>query len=100
MLLRNRRLSLRQSFISKSSVNDENPFKVPVLNKFSIDFHIRLLKCVEEAKYLIPDENCDLELEKLDELPVEKKSSVFWITYLDHKGDEVSTEKKVYIRNF
>ena len=41
----------------------------------TFDFHLRLLKNIEGGRYLIPDENCSLETEKLDELSEEHKSS-------------------------
>ena len=34
----------------------------------TLDFCFRLLKNIEGGRYLIPDENCSLEVEKLDEL--------------------------------
>jgi UDP-3-O-acyl-N-acetylglucosamine deacetylase len=49
---------------------------------------------------LIPDENCNIEIEKLDEMPVEYKSSQYWLSYIDHRGIEVNTEKKSYIKHF
>jgi hypothetical protein len=36
---------------------------------------LRLLKNIEGGRYLIPDENCNIEIEKLDEIPDESKSS-------------------------
>ena len=48
----------------------------------------------------MPDENCSFEVEKLDEIPDEHKSSMYWITYTDHNGNEVKSEKKCYIKDF
>jgi hypothetical protein len=45
---------------------------------------LRLLKGIEGGRYLIPDENCNFEIEKLDEMPVEYKSSQYWLSYIDH----------------
>ena len=44
------------------------------------------------------DENC--KLESLDSVPDDKKSSVFWIQFLDHNGNKVMTDKKVWINDF
>ena len=65
-----------------------------------MDFQLRLLKDIEGGRYLIPDENCNIEVERLDEIPEEHKSSQYWVTYTDHNGKEVSTEKKAYIKHF
>jgi hypothetical protein len=71
-----------------------------IKQKFTFDIHFRLLKGIEGGRYLIPDENCNFEIEKLDEIPVEYKSSQYWLSYTDHRGFEVTTEKKSYIKNF
>jgi hypothetical protein len=42
---------------------------------FTLDIQFRLLKNIEGARYLIPEENCSFEVEKLDEIPIELKSS-------------------------
>lgn len=41
----------------------------------SLDIGFRLLKNITGGRYLIPDENCQIEAEKLDEIPDELKSS-------------------------
>jgi len=61
---------------------------------------LRLLKNIEGGRYLIPDENCNIEIEKLDEIPEERKSSQYWLTFTDHQGMEVRTEKRSYIKHF
>jgi len=69
-------------------------------NQVCLDIELRLLQNIEGAKYLIPDENCALELEKLDAIPVENKSSLFWLTYTNHFGSPITSEKKSYIEDF
>ena len=49
---------------------------------------------------MIPEENCNFEAEKLDEIPVEHKSSMFWFTFRDHNGSLVQTNKRAYIEHF
>jgi len=39
-------------------------------------------------------------VEKLDSIDEEHKSSQFWLSYTDHHGNEVKTEKKSYIQHF
>lgn len=72
----------------------------PILNTTKIDFNLRILRQIKGARYLIPDENCNFDAEKLDSIPEEFKSSVYWLSYTDHRGKEVKSEKKIYIRNF
>ena len=36
----------------------------------------------------------------LDEVPEDRKSSQYWLTFTDHQGMEVRTEKRTYIRHF
>ena len=53
----------------------------------TLDLQFRLLRDIEGARYLIPDENCTFDVEKLDSLTEEQKSSQYWLTYTDHRGD-------------
>jgi len=62
--------------------------------------HIRLLQNVEQGRYLIIDENCSFEPEKLDEVPVENKSSQYWLSLADHHGTVIQTKKRAYIEHF
>ena len=41
----------------------------------TLDVQLRCLKGLEGGRYLIPDENCTIEVEKLDEIDDEHKSS-------------------------
>ena len=50
----------------------------------TLDLQFRLLRDIEGARYLIPDENCTFDVEKLDSLTEEQKSSQYWLTYTDH----------------
>ena len=72
----------------------------PDKNLMTLDLQFRLLRDIEGARYLIPDENCTFDVEKLDTLTEEQKSSQFWFTYKDHKGNEQKTEKRSYLSNF
>ena len=87
----------RSSKTSSMSLDDYN-YKLG--GNTTLDFQLRLLKDIEGGRYLIPDENCNIEVERLDEIPEEHKSSQYWVTYADHNGKEVSTEKKAYIKHF
>jgi hypothetical protein len=91
--------SLKRGSKSTSATTLEE-FVYPVIQNSTIDFHLRLLKNIEGGRYLIPDENCNIEAEKLDEIPEERKSSQYWLTFTDHQGMEVCTEKRSYIKHF
>ena len=56
----------------------------PFVNQISIDLQFRVLRNIEGGRYLIPEENCNIETEKLDEIQEEHKSSMYWISYKDH----------------
>ena len=60
---------------------DEEPIETPYSENTTLDIHFRLFKDVEGSRYLIPDENCDIATEKLDELPEESKASTYWLEY-------------------
>jgi hypothetical protein len=66
----------------------------------SLDIGFRLVKNITGGRYLIPDENCLIETEKLDEIPDHLKSSQYWISYVDHHGKEILSEKRTYIKHF
>ena len=36
----------------------------------------------------------------MDEVPEERKSSIFWLTYTNHHGEIVQTEKRSWIEHF
>ena len=100
MLKRIKTNALASSFKSKGSQDDLSNFKVPIIPWCSIDLHIRLVKNIENGRYLIPDENCNFEAEKLDEIPVEHKSSQYWFSFKDHNNVQIQTKKKSYIEHF
>lgn len=52
------------------SGDDVEYYSHEIKEKISIDIHLRLLKDFQGGRYLIPDENCSIELEKLNEIPV------------------------------
>ena len=41
-----------------------------------------------------------MESLKLDDIPEERKSSLFWLRYTNHLGEEINTQKKAWIENF
>jgi hypothetical protein len=72
----------------------------PILNQAKIEFNLRILRQVQGGKFLVPDENCTFDQEKLDSIPEELKSSSYWITYTNHRGEEITSQKRIYNRNF
>ena len=97
-LLKANKKSLAGSLSSAGTVQEE--FITELRPDMSLDISLRLLKNITGGRYLIPEENCQIEVEKLDEIPDELKSSMYWMSYYDHHGKEVNTEKKAYIKNF
>jgi hypothetical protein len=91
--------SLKSGALSSASSNVET-YLTGIKPNLTLDLHFRLLKNVEGGRYLIPEENCFLEVEKLDEIPEEQKSSMYWITFTDHNGAEIASEKRSYIKHF
>ena len=90
-------LTKRGSKLSNSTVEE---YHFPIAANCSLDLHFRLLRNVEGGRYLIPDDNCNIEVEKLDEMDDEHKASQYWFSYIDHHGEEVTSEKKSYIKDF
>ena len=41
-----------------------------------------------------------METINLDELELDRKSTAYWISYSNHRGDKVVSEKKYWIENF
>lgn len=72
----------------------------PIQNNMKIELEFRVLKNIDGGCYLIPDENCTFDTEKLDSIPEEHKSSTYWVTYTNHNESEIQTVKKSYIRHF
>jgi len=63
------------------------------------ELQFRLLDNIQ-GEY-INETNCQqLETLNLDEVPEERKSSVYWLKYTNHEGEEVVTEKKAWIEHF
>ena len=81
-----------------SSQTTECP--TPISEKITLDINFRILRDIEGGRYLIPDENCTFDNEKLDEIPEEHKSSMYWMSYTDHHNELIESEKKSYIRHF
>ena len=59
--------------------------KIEIKNDISLDFQLRLLSNIDGV-YLTED-ICKVEI--LDTLKDEEKSSVFWLTFRNHLGEEV-----------
>jgi hypothetical protein len=96
--LKDTKKSLAGSLSSAGSAAEE--FITELRPNLSLDIQFRLLKNIKGGRYLIPDENCQIEAEKLDEIPDELKSSQYWVSYYDHHGKEVISEKRTYIKHF
>lgn len=75
------RTSLKSSGSSTAGSTNDNAYMTGIKPNLSLDLHFRLLKNIEGGRYLIPDENCSFEVEKLDEIDEEHKSSMYWITF-------------------
>lgn len=59
--------------------------------------HLRVLQNIDGV--YLTEETCKPEV--LEALANDnEKSSVFWLTYTDHKGNKVETERKVWIQHF
>ena len=64
-----------------------------------LELEFRLLNNVQGT--YINETNCqNLEALNLDEVPEERKSSLYWLTYTNHHGEVVQTEKKCWIEHF
>ena len=49
----------------------------------------------------INETNCTvMDQLNIDEVPDERKSSAYWISYRDHRGNEVVSEKRFWITHF
>jgi hypothetical protein len=68
-----------------------------VSEDFTLDLHLRVLQNIDGI--YLTEETCKPEI--LEALQNDnEKSSVFWLTYSDHNGKTIETEKKVWIQNF
>ena len=73
--------------------------KLPVQDTISLEIQLRVLKTVT-GTYLNPENCSNIDALNLDEVPIEQKSSQFWIQYTDHMGETICTEKKAWIDHF
>jgi Leucine-rich repeat (LRR) protein len=72
---------------------------IPIEANIKLEIGFRLFDNV--AGIYINDENCrQLDTLNLDDVPTELKSSMFWLSYMNHKGQEVVTEKRAWIEHF
>lgn len=68
-----------------------------VKEELSLDLHLRVLQNIDGI--YLTEETCKPEV--LETLQNDnEKSSVFWLTYTDHTGKVVETERKVWIQHF
>jgi hypothetical protein len=68
-----------------------------VSENFTLDLHLRVLQNIDGV--YLTEETCKPEI--LETLANDSdKSSIFWLTYNDHRGNPVETEKKIWIQNF
>lgn len=71
----------------------------PIEENVVLELSFRL--CENMVGIYLNEDNCkQMESLNLDETPVENKSSTFWLTFKDHYGREVSTEKMAWIDHF
>lgn len=80
-------------------------FKVPAAERIPIEPFVRMeleFRLLDNINGVyINQENCStLETLNLDEVPVEMKSSQYWLTYKDLRGETISSEKKAWIDHF
>ena len=72
---------------------------IPIEDKVKLELQFRLMDNL--VGIYLNDENCrSLDQLNLDEVPVERKSSMFWLTYRNHRGEERQTEKRAWIDHF
>ena len=86
----------QQKFTGKGSVDNTTP----IVDYLKIEIEFRVLQNIEGGRYLIPDENCTIEAEKLDSLEEEYKASSYWVSYHNHNGTEMKSTKQSYIKTF
>jgi hypothetical protein len=68
-----------------------------VSEDFTLDLHLRVLQNIDGI--YLTEETCKPEiLEALQN--DQEKSSVYWLSYIDHHDKVVETDKKVWIQNF
>lgn len=72
---------------------------IPIKDNVEIELEFRLINNVTGV--YLNETNCQqLETLILDDVPEERKSSVYWLRYENHHGDEVRTEKRCWIEHF
>ena len=72
---------------------------IPIQDNAVIELEFRLINNLQGI--YINETNCQqLETLNLDEVPEERKSSVYWLRYTNHFGEEVLTEKRSWIEHF
>lgn len=72
---------------------------IPIQDNVCFELQFRLLDNIQ-GEY-INETNCQqLETLNLDEVPEERKSSVYWLKYTNHEGETILSEKKAWIEHF
>lgn len=72
---------------------------IPIQDNVSFELELRLLDNITGT--YINDGNCQqMESLNLDEIPVERKSALYWLRFENHRGETVETEKRAWIDHF
>ena len=72
---------------------------IPIQDNVCFELELRLLDNIQGV--YINETNCQqLENLNLDEIPEERKSSLYWVQYRNHEGELVTSEKKAWIEHF
>jgi hypothetical protein len=66
----------------------------------SLDIHLRVLQNMKGIYLTEEIIGTEPKFESLDEVPVDRKSSVFWFEYEDYKGELKESDKKAWIDHF
>eukprot|EP00347_Sterkiella_histriomuscorum_P007790 403347554 len=71
---------------------------IEIKDEFSLDLQFRVLSNIDGI--YLNEENCASKMEMLDQLQDQEKSSVFWLSYTNHFGNQVQSESKIWIQHF
>lgn len=89
--------SALSSYSQRNQGPDLEELVKDVSDNFTLDLHLRVLQNIDGV--YLTEETCKPEV--LETLANDsEKSSVFWLSYTDHHGKKVETEKKVWIQHF
>ena len=71
--------------------------KIEIKDQLSLDLHFRVLYNIDGV--FLNEDTCP-KIELLDTFTDQEKSSQFWLSYTNHFGNIVESEKKVWIHHF